>query len=57
MTERQEQATKALRRAWREFCDKVNRMGGVELTTSVDERERNGDAAVVEFYGRVRIDE
>lgn len=57
MTERQEQTVKALRRAWREFAEKVNRMGNVTLISEVDEKEQDGKPVVLEFFGRVEVGE
>ncbi len=54
VTEREEQTAKALRRAWREFTDKVNRMGNVTLHTSVEERE-HGDPPTFDFHAYTRI--
>lgn len=56
MTEQQERAAKALRRAWREFTDKVNAMGNVTLdVATVKECEVPG--VEFQFWAVARVDE
>jgi len=57
VTERQEQTCKALRRAWREFTDKVNKMGNVSLHANVREECRGEDIVAFHFAAYTPIDE
>lgn len=57
MTEKQEETCKALRRAWREFCDKVNKMGNVTLNGDAREEFKGDDIKAFAFVAYCRIAE
>ncbi len=57
MTEKQEQAEKALRRAWREFCEKVHKMGNVTLHADLRETTKGADITGFGFHAHAEIHE
>jgi hypothetical protein len=57
LTERQEQAEKALRRAWRVFTEAVNKMGNVTLHADLRESTKGEDIVAFSFSAHAEITE
>lgn len=57
MSEQREHAEKALRRAWREFCEKVHKMGNVSMHATCREDTRGEGVLGFGFHADVRIEE
>lgn len=57
MSEKREETAKALRRAWREFTEKVNRMGNVTLHCDVRESISGDALTAINFVAHAGIEE